>query len=139
MVDGLVIIGKDGKFQFVNPAFSDVYQYSREETIGMDALEVIHPDYHHVFAQFMKELEEKGNFSGETIDVRKDGTTFHTDVKGGKIHFKGKECFLAVIRDNTARKKAELALADSEKQLSDIIEFLPDPTWVIDIDGRVIA
>lgn len=37
------------------------------------------------------------------------------------------------------RKQAEQALADSERRLSDIIKFLPDPTWVIDVDGRVIA
>jgi len=37
------------------------------------------------------------------------------------------------------RKQVELALADSERRLTDIIDFLPDPTWVIDTDGRVIA
>jgi PAS domain S-box-containing protein len=37
------------------------------------------------------------------------------------------------------RKQAEQALANSERRLTDIIEFLPDPTWVIDIDGKVIA
>jgi len=37
------------------------------------------------------------------------------------------------------RKQVELALADSERRLADIIDFLPDPTWAIDTDGRVIA
>ena len=37
------------------------------------------------------------------------------------------------------RKLAEQALADSRQRLTEIIEFLPDPTWVIDIAGRVIA
>jgi PAS domain S-box-containing protein len=37
------------------------------------------------------------------------------------------------------RKQAEQTLADSEQRLADIIEFLPDPTWVIDLEGRVIA
>jgi PAS domain S-box-containing protein len=37
------------------------------------------------------------------------------------------------------RKQAEQALADSKRRLTDIIEFLPDPTWVIDIGGHVIA
>jgi len=37
------------------------------------------------------------------------------------------------------RKQTEKALANSERRLTDIIEFLPDPTWVIDIDGKVIA
>ena len=37
------------------------------------------------------------------------------------------------------RKRAEQALADSRQRLNDIIQFLPDPTWVINISGRVIA
>lgn len=37
------------------------------------------------------------------------------------------------------RKQAEKALIESERRLNEIIEFLPDSTWVIDIDGRVIA
>ena len=42
-------------------------------------------------------------------------------------------------REIDERRQAEHALADSERRLSDIIDFLPDPTWVIDTDGRVIA
>ena len=37
------------------------------------------------------------------------------------------------------RKKTENALKESERQLTDIINFLPDPTFVIDRDGNVIA
>jgi PAS domain S-box-containing protein len=43
------------------------------------------------------------------------------------------------VRDISKRKKVEASLADSKRRLADIIDFLPDPTWVIDIDGRVIA
>ncbi|MDD5475950.1 MAG: ATP-binding protein, partial [Syntrophales bacterium] len=43
------------------------------------------------------------------------------------------------IRDNTDRKQAEEALRESEKRLSDIIDFLPDATMVIDQKGTIIA
>jgi PAS domain S-box-containing protein len=42
-------------------------------------------------------------------------------------------------REIEERKQVEKALADSERRLADIIDFLPDPTWVIDTEGRVIA
>lgn len=42
-------------------------------------------------------------------------------------------------RDITARKHAEEALKASTQRLSDIIDFLPDATMVIDIEGRIIA
>jgi PAS domain S-box-containing protein len=38
-----------------------------------------------------------------------------------------------------SRRQAEMALSDSEKRLADIINFLPDATFAIDLEGRVIA
>ncbi len=45
----------------------------------------------------------------------------------------------ALIMEIEDRNRADKALRDSERRLSDIISFLPDPTFVIDRDGRVIA
>ncbi|NTV43528.1 MAG: PAS domain S-box protein, partial [Syntrophobacteraceae bacterium] len=45
----------------------------------------------------------------------------------------------AVGRDITERKKAELALQEAHQQLQDIIEFLPDATFVINKERKVIA
>ena len=39
----------------------------------------------------------------------------------------------------TERKRAEAALSESEQRLSDIIDFLPDPTYAIDLSGKVIV
>ena len=41
--------------------------------------------------------------------------------------------------DVTDRKRAELALQESEQKLANIIDFLPDATLVIDKEGQVIA
>jgi PAS domain S-box-containing protein len=45
----------------------------------------------------------------------------------------------ALILEIEDRNRADKALRDSERRLSDIIAFLPDATFVIDRDGRVIA
>ena len=42
-------------------------------------------------------------------------------------------------RDITARKRVEYELRDANRRLTDIIDFLPDPTMVIDIDGKIAA
>ena len=44
-----------------------------------------------------------------------------------------------VAMDISASKTAESALKESERRLANIIDFLPDATFVIDKEGRVIA
>ncbi|OPX64450.1 PAS domain S-box protein [Methanoregula sp. PtaB.Bin085] len=46
---------------------------------------------------------------------------------------------LGTYLDITARKLSEEAVRDSSRRFSDIINFLPDPTFVIDRDGKIIA
>ena len=43
------------------------------------------------------------------------------------------------VRQAVDKKRAERGLHESEKRLTDIINFLPDPTFAIDREGRVIA
>lgn len=47
--------------------------------------------------------------------------------------------FAGVQRENQERKKAEEALRKSEKRLAGIIDFLPDATFAVDRDRKVIA
>ena len=71
------------------------------------------------------------------IEALNNGADFYiqkgTDVKGMIAELKHKLC--------TAidRRRTENALQKSERQLMDIINFLPDATFVIDVQGNVIA
>jgi PAS domain S-box-containing protein len=47
--------------------------------------------------------------------------------------------YQSVGRDTTDKKVAEEALRDSERQLADIINFIPDATFAINREGKIIA
>lgn len=48
-------------------------------------------------------------------------------------------CAIETIRDITDRKRAEEEMDRARKRLAEIISFLPDPTFVVDRRGNVIA
>jgi diguanylate cyclase (GGDEF)-like protein/PAS domain S-box-containing protein len=63
--------------------------------------------------------------------ISANGCPFYDD-KGNKLGA------VVVMSDITERKQAEEALRLNRRQLTDIIEFLPDATLAIDKEGRVI-
>ncbi|MCW4000760.1 MAG: SpoIIE family protein phosphatase [Candidatus Bathyarchaeota archaeon] len=46
---------------------------------------------------------------------------------------------IETIRDITDRKRAEQEIVQSRRSLADILSFLPDATFVINLEGKVIA
>ncbi len=46
---------------------------------------------------------------------------------------------IETIRDITDRKRAEQEMVRTTRKMSEIIDFLPDATFVIDLEGKVIA
>jgi len=138
LVDALVITDLTGHVVEVNPAACRTYGYRREEFIGLHATQLITPEYHLVFQDFLCSMEEVGSFAGETIDIRKDKATFNTEVRGSPILFKGEPHFLAIVRDVTELKKAERQIL-REKQISEkIIDSLPGLFFQISTSGKMI-
>ncbi len=77
----------------------------------------------------------------DTEGTRDDGSRFLTRIHAFPLFYpdgtvKG---FNEVVEDITERKRTEAALIESESRLADIIDFLPDATFAIDLSGKVIA
>jgi PAS domain S-box-containing protein len=71
------------------------------------------------------------------IEAINNGVDFYLQ-KGGDPRAQFTELRHKVIQAVT-RRQAESSLIESRKRLSDIIDFLPDATFAIDMDGVVIA
>ena len=133
--DGLAIFEAQGTILFANAAFSRMYGYSQAQLMRMQVPELIHPDHRHVFQRFTAELEQKGHFTGQTTDVRSDGTTFYAEVKGTRIQFNGQACALAVVRDITDRRQVQQRLAESEEKYRQLAETINEWVWEVDQNG----
>jgi len=70
-----------------------------------------------------------------TVDSQK----IPVEISASVVNFSDALYIVMVVRDITEREKAEKAFEESEQRLTDIIDFLPDATFAIDQDGKVIA
>ena len=98
--------------------------------------------------EFLKKVRSSGNsvpfilFTGRgreeiVIQALNEGADSYLQ-KGGEPRSQFAE-LSHKIRQAVTRKRAEKDLRESEKRLTDIINFLPDATFAIDREGRVIA
>jgi len=120
--DTFLIFDMNGVIKEVNPAGCLMYGYSRDEMIGLTGGDIVHPDFQYLFKEFVEKASEGVIFSAESVDIRKDGTTFPIEVKGSGLTFKGEPHLLAVVRDVTERKRVEEALRESEEKYRRIYE-----------------
>ncbi|MGD9181741.1 MAG: PAS domain S-box protein [Desulfobacterales bacterium] len=114
-----VYIILDGKIDFANDKFADIYGYSKEELIGMDSLDLVHPDDR----PLAKKLREK-RLGGEKVPaeyesrgLKKNGDIIWVMRSFSQITYKGRPAISGIVANISKRRRAEEALQKSDKEL----------------------
>lgn len=141
MVPTPVFVLQGGKFCYVNKAFEKTTGYSAEECLNRDLGQIAHTDYKSIIMDYLSALSKHNNVPSwhEIKIVAKSGQDLWINICISPIEFDGHKFYLGLGYDITERKKAEALSKETERRLADIIDFLPDATFVIDIEGKVIA
>ena len=87
------------------------------------------------FAEALSKLEQTQLFQTEYV-LQSGGRTRYYEARFANLE---RDIVLILIRDISDRVLAEDALRSAQQRLDHIIEFLPDPTLVVDKEHRVIA
>jgi len=135
------ILDEDMNFTLVNDVFAKWSGYSREELEGKvpwtefiveeDRERMM--DYHRKRSTLPDDVPRNYSFKGKA----RDGTIYTVFLTIASIPGTGK--LVASFTDVTPLILAEEEAQESSRRLIDIIEFLPDATFVIDTDHRVTA
>jgi PAS domain S-box-containing protein len=134
-----------GVFVDCNTQALEFFGCSREQLIGSrpgDYSSVIHPESCQPAEKssgFLDDILMGESGISEWRYQRKDGRVFNVEINLTRLNTKEHDLVLAVIRDASERKLVEEALRESAQIMTDIISFLPDATFAINTDGRVIA
>jgi PAS domain S-box-containing protein len=139
IVDTIVEIDLNGKFTYISPQCYQMFGYEPHEVVGKNGFNFIHPDdLSHVKNLMKTAIKDKKHISYEYKAKHKNGEYVYVSAKGGIINHKGKINIVAVIRDISEKKIADLKLKNSEQQYRTIIESMGDPIHVINEDLRII-
>lgn len=132
----------DGTVKYWNKASETLYQYTRDEAMGKNLLDLIIPerirDGVKNAIQQMLDLGQ-GNPAEELILQKKDGSEVPVYSNHSIIQIPGKEKELFCIDvDLTARKEAEEKLIRERKLLRVLIDNLPVTIYIKDTECRKI-
>ncbi|MEI8078840.1 MAG: CHASE domain-containing protein, partial [bacterium] len=108
----------DRRFSDVNDTFLNTLGYARDEVIGKTAAELAlfpHPEQ---LAALVNQLQTHEHLADVELQVRhRDGKLLSGLFSGEKIGSQGREYFLTVMVDITARQQAEEALRQTANRL----------------------
>ena len=98
------------------------YGYTLDEFKAMRVPELRAPSERAAFQEIEARLAESGEIRGETLHQRKDGRTFPVEFSVSRVNIDGGNQHLAIIRDVSERRRAELSLRASEERFRMLAE-----------------
>ena len=127
-------------YRFVNQKFEKSFDRPREEIIGKHIKEIIGESNYEFALKYIAEVKAGRSTSYENVFNLAQGRRWIQVNYAPDFDPQGNVKGIIVLSyDITDLKQAEEDVRNSERRLADIINFLPDATFVIDIERKVVA
>jgi PAS domain S-box-containing protein len=140
--DAIVGIDLGGNIVSWNKGAEMLYGYTEDEAVGHSRSLLVPPGQSGDTTSVLDRIRQNEKVDRfETIHLRKDGTAIDVSVTISPILDEQGVVLGAstISRNISERKGSERALQASHQKLMEIIDFLPDATFVIDHEKTVIA
>lgn len=122
MMEGFVVIDKEGIILVVNPIGERMFGYEPSELVGKP-MELLLPERYRGHHTYLRQgfntnpVPRRMGLGRDLMAIRKDGIEFPVEISLSYSNAGGTFIAIAFISDITLRKKAEEALRQSEEQL----------------------
>ena len=83
----------------------------------MHVSQLITQEYYMKFTECINTLRQNGTVQGESVTIRKDGTSFHADIHGTILYFQNRPHMLAIIHDISTRKETDTDIRELNAEL----------------------
>lgn len=131
---GIAITDATGNFRTCNPAYCSILGYSKEELVQLAFPSLIHPDDRENNLEQVRRLQnnEIAYFETENRYIHKNGEAVWVNKFVSMIPDEagGPPVLLGLVTDITERRRAELALRESEERYRLLVDMLPGAVFV---------
>jgi PAS domain S-box-containing protein len=135
-VDLLAILGVDGKFRRLNPAWSRVLGHPLAELQGLGLAELAHPDDR---LRTLAELQRAQPGTPLLFDNRlRHRDRSYRWLEWSAVRVPDEPVIYAVVRDATERRAEQERLRESEAYRSAVQKASTDAIIAFDLEGRVV-
>ncbi|MGK0187173.1 MAG: two-component system sensor kinase FixL [Verrucomicrobiales bacterium] len=125
-VEGIVTMGEDRLILSINPAAQKLFGYLEDELIGKNVKILMPSPYHEEHDGYVKNYIDTGEkkiigIGREVVGRRKDGETFPLELSIAELKLTDRRVFTGILRDITARKRAEGELRRVNENLEELV------------------
>ncbi len=123
--DAIMLADLDGNLTEANLRAQELLGYNKDELLKMHYTQLFPPEDLGGLTEVFEGRKKEGlGKIREARVMRKDGGEVHVDITGTRIEYAGKKLIQGILRDITARRKAEEALRESEQKLRSLASQL---------------
>jgi two-component system sensor kinase FixL len=138
-VEAIAVIDARGQIKSVNPATLRIFGYRADEMIGQNVAMLMPVSTAGAHDDYLERYRQTGRraiigIGREVEGLRKDGSIFPLDLSVAEWRSDGETFFTGIMRDITARKKAEAELADGEARFRLTQEAVRAGNWETDLE-----
>ena len=137
--DAIHINNDDDEILAVNSRMCELMGYSREELLKMHIADLQAPEIRQHGSVIKNELARHGSDVFEGINLHRDGQRIPVEISVGRIELPSGDMYISVVRDITERKRAEVALRESEERFTKAFRSIPDALVISRLeDGKIV-
>lgn len=117
-VDAILIV-QGNEFRFANRAVHAVYGYEPSEMVGMCVKTTVAPESRRLVEKRLRR-KSAGGYTAVFYEMkvrRKDGGTRDVEVFTKDVQYEGRPASMAIVRDITSRRQAELKIGQRGREL----------------------
>ncbi len=136
---GVAVADETGILTMVNDRLCQIYGYSRDEVMGKQFFDFIHPDdKNKIISDFMEAVKKGQTLPAiEFRGLRKDGSLIWLFTSPSALIIEGRLAgFSVIIQDITQLKQAEAALKESGQRYRSLFQHNPNAVYSLDLQGR---